>query len=214
MLGDTTTPMSNFFVALKEWQDLAGATLGSLISLAVTLIVAYIPMRRDDLTAAMLVISNLVAARARYTSLQAVAKSRSIPADDYPFWLSEKLLQSRPKITSTYAAASMRVMATDVHIASHISLFDMTMREMDEKLERLSSDFHAKRTGQSELRSLEAMKVDAQLLANELELLATHAQCAETLITSLVLSHSRHWTRLKRRFRMSPEEQQFLATLK
>ena len=214
MSGETIITMSSFFVALKEWQDLAGATLGSLISLTVALIVAHLPMRRDDVTAAMLVISNLVAARARHTQLLALAESRSIPSDDYPLWLSEKLLQSRPKITSTYAAASMRLMATDVHIASHISIFDMTMREMDEKLERLSSDFHAKRAGQSKLRTLEAMKADAQLLATELELLATHAHCAEKLITSLVLAHSRHWTKLKRWFRVPLEEQQFWATLK
>jgi hypothetical protein len=206
--------MSTFLSAIKEWQDLAGATLGGLISLAVALIVAYIPIRREDLTAAMLVISNLVAARARHTTLAALAKTRSIPEDEYPFWLSEKLIQSRPKLTSTYDAASMRVMATDVHIASHISMFDLTLREMNEKLDRLSDDFHAKRTGQPALRTLEAMKSDARLLAIELDRLATHALCAEKLITSLVLARSRHWSKLKRRFRMSPEEQQCLATLK
>ena len=212
-LGVTNTPMSNILLAIKEWQDLAGATLGGLISLAVALIVAYIPIRREDLTAAMLVISNLVAARARHTSLTALAKTRSISEDEYPFWLSEKLIQSRPKLTSTYDAASMRVMATDVHIASHISMFDLTLREMDEKLDRLAEDFHAKLNGQSAPRTLEAMKSDARLLAMELDRLATHAHCAEKLITSLVLGRSRHWNRLKRRFRMAHEEQQCLAKL-
>lgn len=199
---------------IKEWQDLAGATLGGLISLAVALIVAYIPIRREDLTAAMLVISNLVAVRARHTTLVDLAKTRSVPEDDYPFWLSEKLLQSRPKLTSTYDAASMRVMATDVHIASHISMFDLTMREMEEKLDRLSDDFHAKRTGQPAPRTLEATEADARLLATELDRLAMHAHCAEKLITSLILSHSRHWNKFKRRFCMSLEEQQCLAALK
>lgn len=206
--------MATFLAAIKEWQDLAGATLGRLISLAVALIVAYIPIRREDLTAAMLVISNLVAARARHTSLTALARTRSIPEDEYPFWLSEKLIQSRPKLTSTYDAASMRVMATDVHIASHVSMFDLTLREMDEKLDRLADDFHAKRTAQPAPRTLDAMKSDARLLAIELDRLATHAHCAEKLITSLVLSRSRHWNKLKRRFRMSAEEQECLAKLK
>jgi hypothetical protein len=206
--------MSTFLSEIKAWQDLAGSALGGLISLAVAIIVAYIPIRREDLTAAMLVISNLVAARARHSSLMTLAKERSIPEDEYPMWLSEKLIQSRPKLTSTYDAASMRVMATDVHIASHISMFDLTMREMDEKLDRLSDDFHAKRMGQPATRALEAMKSDAQLLSMELNRLAMHAHCAERLITLLILARSRYWNKLKRRFRTSHEEQQCLAALK
>lgn len=208
------TPSITVISLLKEWQDLAGATLGGLISLAVALIVAYIPIRREDLTAAMLVISNLVPARARHSSLRALAKERAIPIEEYPFWLSDKLLQSRPKLTPTYDAAAMRVMATDVYIASHLATFDLIIREMDEKLDRLAEDFHAKRTGQSALRSLEATKADARLLAEELDRLAEHAHCAERLISMLILSRARAWNRLRRRVRMSAEEKQCLSRLK
>lgn len=207
-------PTPDILVLLKEWQDLAGAVLGGLISLAVALIVAYIPIRREDLTAAMLVISNLVPAKARHSSLKALAQKRAIPDDEYPFWLSEKLLQSRPKLTPTYDAAAMRVMAIDVHIASHLATFDLTIREMDEKLDRLAEDFHAKRTGQPAARSIEATKADARLLADELDRLAEHSRCAVQLITALVLSRTRAWNRLRRRIRMSAEEKLCLAKLK
>jgi hypothetical protein len=203
-----------FISLLKEWQDLAGATLGGLTSLVVALIVAHIPMRREDLTAAMLVISNLVPARARHSSLKALAQERAIPVEEYPFWLSEKLLQSRPKLTPTYDAAAMRVMATDVHIASHLATFDLTIREMDEKLDRLAADFQAKRMGQPALRSLQATKADARLLAAELDRLAEHANCAEQLITALVLSRARAWNRLRRKFRISAKEKLCLERLK
>jgi hypothetical protein len=203
----------DLIAALREWQELAGATLGGLISLAVALIVAYIPIRREDLTAAMLVISNLVPARARHSTLVALAEKQEIAENDYPFWLSEKLLQSRPKLTPTYDAAAMRVMAADVHIATHLAAFDLTLREMDEKLNRLAEDFNAKRTGLPEVRSIEGTRADARLLANELARLAEHAQCAEQLITALVLSRSRLWTKVRRRVRMSAQERQCLAKL-
>jgi hypothetical protein len=199
---------------LKEWQDLAGAALGGIFALMVALIVAYIPIRREDLTAAMLVVSNLVAARARHVSLIEVARKKSIPDAHYPLWLSEKLVQSRPKLTSTYDAASMRVMAVDVHIAAHLSMFDLTLREMDEKIDRLAEDFHSKRTTGKTVRSIENMTADARLLADELYRLADHAHCAERLITDLVLSRQRHWNKLRRRFKRSLEESQCLAKLK
>lgn len=208
----TASPM--LISQIKEWQDLAGAALGGLISLAVALIVAYIPIRREDLTAAMLVISNLVPARVRQSTLRALAEARKVSDDDYPLWLSEKLLQSRPKLTPTYDAAAMRVMATDVHIASHLATFDLTLREIDEKLGRLSEDFQATRKGQPALRSLEATRADARLLVEELDRLAEHAHCAERLITSLILSRARVWNKLRRKFRMTPEERMCLMTLK
>ena len=206
--------MDDLVSMLKDWQDLAGATIGGLISLVVALIVAYIPIRREDMTAAMLVISNVVSARARHTSLVALAKARAIPEEDYPFWLSEKLLQSRPKLTPTYDAASMRIMAIDVHLSSHLAIFDLTLREMDEKLDRIAEDFDAKRNGQSSPRSLEETKADAQLLAEELDRLADHAHCAEKLVTSLVLSRSRSWNKLRRRLRIYTEDKFCLTKLK
>jgi hypothetical protein len=206
--------MPDLLPILKDWQELAGAALGGVISVLVALIVAYIPIRRDDLTAAMLVISNLVPARARHTTLVTLAARQEIAEDDFPLWLSEKLLQSRPKLTPTYDAAAMRVMAADAHIATHLAAFDLTLREMDEKLDRLAEDFLLKRSGQPPIRPVEAMKADARLLARELEQLAGHAYCAERLTTTLVLSRRRLWTRMRRRFRMSEEERQCLAKLR
>jgi hypothetical protein len=206
--------MADFVTSLKEWQDLAGATLGGLISLLVALIVAYIPIRREDLTAAMLVAANLVAARARQVTLRDLARSTSITQDDYPYWLAEKLLQSRPKLSTTYDSASMRIMSLDAHLASHLTLFEVTIKEMDEKLERLALDFDAARRKEPKPRSVDSVKADSRLLADELDALAKHASCAEKLITHLILSKSRRLNKLRRVFGLSAEEKKCLAALK
>lgn len=206
--------LSQFVTWLHDWQELAGAALGAAFSVVVALIVAHLPMRREDFTAAMVVVSSLVSIRARHNVLVNLAKERRIPETDYPLWLSEKLLQSRPKVAPTYDVASMRIMAIDVQLAAHIALIDVSLREMNEKLYRLEEDFKAKLSTGNGLRSVESMKADAQLLAIELARLARHSACAERLITQLILSRGRTFTKMRRSLWRTKEDKACMAAIR
>lgn len=198
---------------LAKWQTLMGAFLGGVFSLSVAFLVAYVARRRDDVASSMLLLANLVEMKARFLSVEQVAKERGVPEADYHKWLSEKLVQSRPKLTPTFDAAMVRLMALDAHLASHLSLFHMAYRELDEKIDRLSDDFRSVREKGKPVRSPESMEADARLVVEHLHRAASHAECAEELINMHILSRRRHWNRLKRRFSISEKERECMARL-
>lgn len=186
---------------LYRWQTLTGALLGGVFSLSVAFIVAYIGRRRDDLAAAMLVTVNVVETKARYLSIKHVSKDKKISEADYHRWVSEKLVQSRPKLTPTFDAAVARLMPLDAHLASHLSMFQMSHRELEEKLDRLTEDYREVREKGKSSRSVESIDADARVITKDFERAAKFAECAENLINMLILGRRRHWHRIRRKFR-------------
>ena len=97
--------MGELVTFLAKWQTLSGAFLGGVFSLSVALMVAYVARRREDVVAAMLVVGNLTEMTSRQVTLTKQALDAEISKNDYPRWLSDKLIRSRPKLTPTFDAA-------------------------------------------------------------------------------------------------------------
>ena len=205
--------MCELLAILAKWQTLVGAFLGGVFSLGVALLVAYVARRREDVASSMVVVANLVEMKARFTSTRQIAAKQSVPEADFHKWLSEKLVQSRPKLTPSFDAAMARLMALDAHLASHLTFFHIAYRELDEKIDRVADDFQSVREKGTAARSVAAMQADARLLAQHLERAADHAECAAELINALFLSRYRQWTKLKRIFHVSAKEKDCLARL-
>ena len=72
---------------LKEWQELAGAIIGAIAALGVALLVAYSARRRDDVSAAMVLVGNLTTLIAAEDTIRRIAGEQSIAANDYPIFL-------------------------------------------------------------------------------------------------------------------------------
>ena len=199
---------------LHKWQTLTGAFLGGVFALGVALLVAYVNRRREDVAAAMLVIANTVETKARFQSVKRLAEERAIPDADFHKWLSEKMVQSRPKLAPTFDAAAARLMPIDAHMAGHLAMFQMSHRELQEKIERLAEDFKDVREKGKPSRSVKSMEADAKIVSDDIARAANHAECVEALLNMLVLGRGRHWNRLVRKFKTSAEERRCLAVLK
>ncbi len=181
--------MADWLATLKDWQPLAAAIITATAALSVAFLVAYITRRREDKSAAMLLIGSLALMKVAHDTLTKLATEESLADEDHAIWLSGRLVVSMPKIIPLFEGSVARLMPTDVTLAAHLQLFISIYRVVDEVIETLKGDVDYYREYNKLLRSREDMKVDAEVLRTHFAMMAEHAKCAERLLTQLVLSN-------------------------
>jgi len=197
-----------FIDDLRQWQNLVGAVVGGIFALGVAVLVAYLARSREDRAAAMILTAAFVSIRARHTSLERLAKEQLVPANDYYKWLSEKLIQSRPKLSQVFEGSLARLMLVNTWLAVHLELFRTLYHEMDEKLERLAEDYKNLHENGAPLRPLANVEADQKLASDSFAAAVRHASCAEHLLALLVLGRMPTWHALRLRFLPDPTEKQ------
>ena len=188
--------------------------MGGLFALGAALVVAFSIRRRDEVASGMLVSCDLLAVRVASEALINLSDKDEIGEEEYPLWFSEKLVYSHPSLSRLFEASVVRIMPVDVTLAAHLGLFHRIYSEIQIMLNRLSEDYdHYHRHGKT-VRSKEHMRADCRLIARHFERVVKHAECAENLISKLILSKLSVWHRLRRRIRMNKQERECLKLLR
>lgn len=188
----------SFVDLVHRWQNLAGAVVGGLFSLGVALLVAYTVRHREDRAAGMLLVGTLVQMMARNAQLERLAKEKAVPEADFHKWFSEKLVQSRPKMSTEFEASLIRLMPADLQLAAHLELFKVLIAEMDECLDRLTEDYKNLHEKGKPQRPVANIETDAKLATRAFQGAVLHASCAERLIAQVVHGHFPSWHRMRR----------------
>lgn len=205
---------SSVICELRQWQGLAGAITGGVFALCVALLVSYLARRREERAAGMLVVGALVQFIARNDSLKRVAAKKAVPEADHHKWLSEKLTQSRPKVSPLFDASLYRLSAAHPHLAAHLELFKVMFADMDENLDRIADDYKDLHEKGKALRPQEVMEADARIASRGFRIATLHADCAACLIAQFAFSHFPTWNRIRRWLRPSTEERTCQQLLK
>jgi hypothetical protein len=205
---------SSFICELRQWQSIAGAITGGVFALCVALLVSYLARRREERASGMLVVGVLLQFIARNDSLKRLAEKNVIPKADHHKWLSEKLTQSRPKVSPLFDASLYRLMAAHPHLAAHLELFKMLSADLDENLDRIAGDYKNLHEKGEPLRPQNVMEADAKIATRGFTTATLHAGCAACLIGQFVLGHFPTWHRIRRWLRPSTEERKCKQLLK
>lgn len=192
--------MDDIVTFLHSWQELVGAILGGIFALGVALLVGYITRRNDDVAAAMLLVGSLTDLKARESTLRRLAAEKGVSAEDYPMWVSEKLVFSKPKISAMFEASMVRLMPLNTHLAVHLDIYRTVFLEMESKLDLIAGDYRAFHEKGKADRPKELMLADSRVVRNALEKAARHGKCAERLLTNYVLSNWPTFNRVRARF--------------
>lgn len=199
---------------IHHWQNLAGAVIGGIFSLGVAFLVAYLARRREDRAAGMLLVGTLVQMMSRNASLEKLAKDKAVPEADHHRWFSEKLVQSRPKMSTEFESSLIRLLPADLHLAAHLQLFKTLVAEMDECLDRLAEDYRNLHEKGKPQRPGANIETDAKLATRAFKNAVLHANCAERLIAQVVHGHFPSWHRLRAWVRPTEEERKCRRLLK
>lgn len=191
-----------------KWQTLIGAVLGGLFAIATALVVALTMRRREEVASGMVVVSDLAAVRVEYEALNSLAEKKNIEEKDFPLWFSDKLVSSHAKLSTLFEASVARLMPVDVYLTAHLSLFQRIYSEIEIMLNKLSYDYnHFHEHGES-LRPKDHMLADYRLITRHFPMVVEHAQCAEDIITKVILDNFSTWHRIRRIFYINQKEKQ------
>ena len=104
-------------------------------------------------------------------------------------------------------------MIIDVVLAAHLSLFYKIYSEVENLLKRLSIDYdHSYKTGKP-LRPQGLLEADSNIIPKHLKLVLENVECAEYLITKLILSRISILHRVIRHFWKTKKEKHCLQIL-
>lgn len=206
--------MENIVNFMDHWQTLIGAIIGGLFALTVALLVAFKARRREEISAAMLLVGNLVSVKAAEETLMEQASEENVEDAILAPWVAEKLVWPRPRLSPMFEASLVRVMPISAVLSAHLDLFHTIYADVERHLERLAGDFEEVRRNGKPLRTKEAMNADASLARKGFAIAAAHAKCAERLLTQLVLSQFPTWHRVRRVILPSKDERQCNKRLK
>ena len=146
---------------LCKWQTLLGAAIGGIIGLLSALIVAHSARRREEISAAMVLVGNMVKVVASFQILLKKSEGEGVPADKHHRWLSEKLAKFHPPLSPMFEASVARIMPVSGKLASHLELFSTIYSDVEKILARIADDYESyRRTGEAP-RSKEEMDADA-----------------------------------------------------
>lgn len=191
--------MADMISVLEKWQSLAGATISATAAFAVAFLVAHINRRREDVSAAMVLIGNLTTVMSANETLRTLAAKDKVTDDDYPMWLAQRLSSSRPTLSPLFDGCVSRLMPVDTTLAVHLELFNVIYRSVERHLDRIVEDIEYFQKHQTLLHSKKDTKADAEVVKGGFVLAAKHAECAERLLALLVLGN---WPTLHRMRRL------------
>jgi hypothetical protein len=207
--------MADGVATIKEWQELIGAIIGALAALGVALLVAYSGRRRDDLSAAMVVVGNLTTLMVAEDTIRRIAGEQKVAAKDYPMFVVSRLTHSRLKLSPLFESSVARLMLVDVSLAAHLELLNVIYRSVEHHVDVIRRDIDHHNEHGKFLRSEKDVIADAELVEKGLTMAAKHAACAERLLSLLVLNKWRLFHRARMAIRARKEEcacQAFLRT--
>ncbi len=204
--------MDELIKFLYKWQTLVGSILGGIFALFVALIVGHAVRKREEISSGMLLIADLANVRIASETLIELAKKQHITEDDYPFWFSEKLTGSFPKLSPLFEASIIRMMPISPYLAAHLTLFHKIYAKVGMLVDRLSEDFKLHKQGKP-TRSQDQLKADARLVQKHFSLSVQHAGCAERLISDLILSKVPTWNRLRQAVWLKSDEKECIKHL-
>ena len=191
--------MSSILCTLKEWQSLAGATVGAVVSISIAFLVAYLNHRREEKSAALVLLGTLVNVRGAHTVLTELAQKESVSEANYPMWLAGRLASSRPIISPLFDGCVARLMPVDPYLAAHLDLFGIVYRGVEHHVNKLVRDIEYFQENGKLLRDKKDTTADAKVIESGLARAAKHAECAEELLEQLVMGSWPTWRRVKRR---------------
>lgn len=200
--------LADLIAFLKEWKELVGAAIGAFASIVVALMVAYDARRREDVSAAMVLVGNLTSLIAAANTLERKAAEEKVSDLGYPMWLAAQLASYRPPMSPLFEGCVARLMPVDVRLAAHLEIFGVVYRSVEHHIERLSKDIEYFREHKNLERSEADVHADAEVIQKGIAMAASHAHCAERLLTCLVLSDWPTWNRLRRFVSPSKEERE------
>lgn len=189
-----------------KWQTLIGAVLGGLFAITTALVVALTMRRREEVASGMVVVGDLAAVRVAYEALNSLAETENIEEKDFPLWFSDKLVSSHPKLSTLFEASVARLMPVDVYLAAHLSLFQRIYSQIEIMLKNLSHDYNHFHEHDEPLRPKDHMLADYRLITWHFPMVVEHAQCAEDIITKIILDNISTWHRIRRIFYMNQKE--------
>ena len=189
-----------------KFQTLIGAVLGGLFALAAALVVALTMRRREEVASGMVVVSDLAAVRVEYEALNSLAEKENIEEKDFLLWFSDKLVSSHTKLSTLFEASVARLMPVDVYLAAHLSLFQRIYSQIEIMLNKLSYDYNHFHEHGEPLRPKDHMLADYRLITRHFPMVVEHAQCAEDIITKIIIGNFSTWHRIRRIFCMSQKE--------
>jgi hypothetical protein len=85
---------------LKDWKELVGAFIGAAGGVVAAFLAAYLSRRKEDISAAMVLVGNLTSVMGAHTTLKEIAEQQAVAEDDYPMWVAQRLVASRPRAMS------------------------------------------------------------------------------------------------------------------
>jgi hypothetical protein len=206
--------MAEFVQILYRWQTIVGAFLGGFFAIIAALIVAYSARRREEIASAMLLVGTLAKIRITNETLTKLAAKENVPESDYPLWLSEKLVLSRPTLSPLFEASIVRIMPISIYLAAHLNLFNTIYSDVLIILERLSEDFKLFNEKGQPIRSKEQMQADARIVSSHFHMAVQHALCAEQSISNLVLSKVPTYHRFRNFILPKPYEKECMKLLR
>lgn len=185
---------------LREWKELVGAAIGAITSVAVALMVANSAKRREDVSAAMVLVGNLTSIITNASTLEEKAVQEKIAPSDYHMWLASQLVSYRLPLSPLFDGCVARLMPVDVDLAVHLESVSVVYRGVEHHIERLLRDIEYFNEHQTLLRSEADVHADAEVIRKGIAMSAQHAVCAERLLTRLVISrwYWRTWHRFRR----------------
>lgn len=206
--------MTDFISALEKWQSLVGAIVSATAAFSVAFLLAYINRRREDVSAAMVLVGNLTTVMSANETLRTLAAKERVPDDDYPRWLVARLSSSRPTLSPLFEGCVAKLMPVDTTLAAHLELFGAHYRSVERHLDRIIEDDEYFRQHQKILRSIEDTKIQYEVVKTGFSLAAKHGECAEGLLTLFVLSNWPTLHRLRRLVRSTKGEKECSKLLK
>lgn len=112
--------MAEIIAATKDWQPIIGALIGAIAALGVALLVAYSARRREDLSAAMVLVGNLMTLKAAEDAIKRIAKEQNVEDTKYAFFVASRLTHSFPNLSPLFESCVARLMPVNVFLASHL----------------------------------------------------------------------------------------------
>lgn len=206
--------MTDLLSILKEWQSLAAAIVTAAAAFSVAFLVAYINRRREDTSAAMVLVGNLTTVLAANETLRSLSEIEKVSEDDYPMWLAQRLCSSGPVLSPLFDGCVSRLMPLDTNLASHLELFNVIYRSVERHSDRIIEDIEYFREHQKLRRSKADTKADAEVVRSGFAMAARHAECAERLLGLLVLSNWPTLHKMKRLVRPTGTDKECRRFLK
>lgn len=193
---------------LSDWQTLIGSILGGAFALTTALIVARSARRRDELASGMVVTATLAQVLVVSDTLEALSLKDNINQEEYPYWFSEKLVHSHPSMPVLFESSVARLMLSNVTLAAHLCLFQITYIEIETLLKRIANDFDWLHRNGKTIRPNELTKAECRIITKHFKTAVEHAICAQYLVGRLVLSRIYLWHRIRRLIWLNKKEKE------